>query len=41
MPSETPIKNTTQQKTEIDIGRLVGEIIDHRKLIISVVAILQ
>lgn len=39
MPSETPIKNTTQQKTEIDIGRLVGEIIDHRKLIISVVAI--
>lgn len=39
MPSETPIKNTTQQKTEIDIGRLVGEVIDHRKLIISVVAI--
>lgn len=39
MPSETPIKNTTQQKTEIDIGRLVGEVIDHRNLIISVVAI--
>ena len=35
------VKNRTVEKEadEIDLGRLVGELIDHRKLIISVTAL--
>lgn len=34
-------KRMDQKETdEIDVGRLVGEIIDHRKLIVSVTALL-
>ncbi|MFK9729039.1 Wzz/FepE/Etk N-terminal domain-containing protein, partial [Escherichia coli] len=29
-------KNSLKEKDEIDLGRLIGEFIDHRKLIISV-----
>ena len=32
-------KNVTSESDEIDIGRLIGELIDHRKLIISITAL--
>ncbi|HEC2128200.1 TPA: tyrosine-protein kinase, partial [Klebsiella oxytoca] len=32
-------KNAEKDSDEIDLGRLVGELIDHRKLIISVTAL--
>ncbi|HBX2706007.1 TPA: hypothetical protein MHU13_24830, partial [Klebsiella pneumoniae] len=32
-------KTTTKDADEIDFGRLVGEFIDHRKLIISVTSL--
>lgn len=33
-------KSAIKDADEIDLGRLIGEIIDHRKLIISVTAFL-
>lgn len=39
MPSDTSIIKTPLQKTELDVGRLIGEVVDHRKLIISVISI--
>ena len=39
MSSTVTNKPTTPDADEIDLGRLVGEIIDHRKLIISVTAL--
>ena len=38
MPSTTN-KTTSKDTDEIDLGRLVGELIDHRKLIISVTSL--
>ncbi|MBZ7549261.1 tyrosine-protein kinase, partial [Klebsiella oxytoca] len=37
----SPLKNKSVEKDtdEIDLGRLFGELIDHRKLIISVTAL--
>lgn len=32
-------KTAAKETDEIDLGRLVGELIDHRKLIISVTAL--
>ncbi|MEH8568536.1 polysaccharide biosynthesis tyrosine autokinase [Klebsiella quasipneumoniae subsp. quasipneumoniae] len=32
-------KNVTSESDEIDIGRLIGELIDHRKLIVSITAL--
>jgi hypothetical protein len=34
--SSTTNKTTSKDTDEIDLGRLIGEFIDHRKLIISV-----
>ena len=35
MTSVTNAKTSSRQTDDIDIGRLIGELIDHRKLIIS------
>ncbi|HDU5583102.1 TPA: polysaccharide biosynthesis tyrosine autokinase [Klebsiella aerogenes] len=37
--SSVKTKPTTKDADEIDLGRLIGEVIDHRKLIISVVSL--
>lgn len=37
MPSVTN-KSISKEEDEIDLGRLVGELIDHRKLIIAITA---
>lgn len=39
MTSATTNKPATPDSDEIDLGRLLGELIDHRKLIISVTAV--
>lgn len=33
-------KQDVKDNEEIDLGRLIGEIIDHRKIIISITALL-
>ncbi|WP_446919704.1 Wzz/FepE/Etk N-terminal domain-containing protein, partial [Klebsiella pneumoniae] len=38
MPSVTN-KTSSKETDEIDLGRLIGEFIDHRKLIISVTSL--
>ncbi|KQN63732.1 polysaccharide biosynthesis tyrosine autokinase [Erwinia sp. Leaf53] len=40
MPSVSSNKPNTSQSEEIDLGRLIGELIDHRKVIITVTAII-
>jgi tyrosine-protein kinase Etk/Wzc len=37
--SSTTNKTTSKDADEIDLGRLIGELIDHRKLIISVTSL--
>jgi tyrosine-protein kinase Etk/Wzc len=37
--SSTTNKTTSKDADEIDLGRLIGEFIDHRKLIISVTSL--
>ncbi|HAT1693713.1 TPA: hypothetical protein I8Y20_005131, partial [Raoultella planticola] len=32
-------KSSTKSSDEIDFGRLIGELVDHRKLIISVTSL--
>ncbi|HCI6800265.1 TPA: polysaccharide biosynthesis tyrosine autokinase [Klebsiella quasipneumoniae subsp. quasipneumoniae] len=39
MPSDNSLPKHFSNSSELDIGRLIGEIIDHRKLIISVTSI--
>lgn len=39
MTSVTTNKPATPDSDELDLGRLLGELIDHRKLIISVTAV--
>ena len=34
-------KSVSKDEDEIDLGRLLGELIDHRKIIISITAFLQ
>lgn len=38
MSTINPTKNTSPDSDEIDLGRLLGELIDHRKVIISITA---
>ncbi len=37
--SLTSYKKTEKDNDEIDIGRLIGELIDHRKLIIAITSL--
>lgn len=41
MSSVTSNKQPSSEHDEIDLGRIVGEFIDHRKLIITITSILQ
>ncbi|HHM1846118.1 TPA: hypothetical protein ACRGQH_005455, partial [Klebsiella pneumoniae] len=39
MTSVTSKKSTILGSDEIDLGRVIGELIDHRKLIISITSV--
>ncbi len=39
MPSENQNKNVSSESDSIDLGRLFGELIDHRKIIMSMIAL--